>query len=97
MAVRGPFGHFTAALDVVVLTLKRLSRCFGPEQRNAAAWNDPFLDGRAGGMEGIIDPVLLLLHLELGRAADADHRDAADEFRQALLELLLVIVGGPSP
>src|SRR5215208_7006662 len=27
-------------------------------------------------------------------AANADHRDAAGEFRQALLELLLVIVGG---
>jgi hypothetical protein len=34
------------------------------------------------------------LDLDLGRAADADHRDAARELRQTLLELLFVVVGG---
>src|SRR6185437_14733561 len=40
------------------------------------------------------DLVLLLLDLDLSRAADADDRDAAGELRQPLLQLLLVIVGG---
>ncbi len=33
-------------------------------------------------------------HLDLGRAADADHRDAAGELGQALLQLLTVVVRG---
>jgi hypothetical protein len=45
-------------------------------------------------VEGVVDAVLLLLHLDLGRAADADHRDAARELGQALLELLTVVVRG---
>ena len=37
---------------------------------------------------------LLLLDFDLGRAADADHRDAAGELGQTLLQLLAVVVGG---
>src|SRR4029453_17293538 len=33
-------------------------------------------------------------HLDLGGATDADHRDAAREFGQPLLQLLLVVVRG---
>jgi len=40
----------------------------------------------------VVDPILLLLDLDLSRAADADDRDAAGELRQALLELLAVVV-----
>src|SRR5829696_6298969 len=83
-----------AGLDVGVLTLKRFSRCFGTEQRNAAARDDTFLDRRAGGVKSVLDAVLLLLHLHLGRTADADDRDAARELRQTLLELLTVVVRG---
>ena len=71
-----------------------LDRLLGAEQRDAAARNDAFLDRRAGGVEGVVDAVLLLLHLDLGRAADADHRDAAGELGQPLLQLLLVVVRG---
>jgi hypothetical protein len=35
-----------------------------------------------------------LLHLDLGRAADADDRDAAGELGQTLLQLLAVVVRG---
>src|SRR4029078_9189278 len=41
-----------------------------------------------------IDAVLLLLHLDLGRATDADHRNAAGELRQPLLPLFFVVVRG---
>ncbi len=44
-------------------------------------------------MHRVLDAGLLLLHLRLGRGADLDHRYSADELRQSLLELLLVVVG----
>src|SRR6202023_2302532 len=48
----------------------------------------------ARGVEHVLDAVLLLLDLDLGAAADADHRDAAGELGKALLQLLAVVVGG---
>src|SRR5262249_33991954 len=76
---------------VVVLTGELLKHAACVEQRNAAARNNAFLDRRTGGVEGVIDAVLLLLHFDFGRAADADHRDAARELRKTLLELLAII------
>src|SRR6516165_2317962 len=65
----------------------------GAQERDAAARHDPFLDRGAGGVERVLDPVLLLLDLDLGGAANADHRHAARELGQPLLQLLAVIVG----
>ena len=62
------------------------------EQRHAAARDDALLDRRARRVERVLDAGLLLLHLGLGVGADLDHRDAARELREALLELLLVVV-----
>ena len=45
-------------------------------------------------MHRVVDAILALLHLGLGGAADADHRDAAGELGQPLLQLLAVVVGG---
>src|SRR6202043_3929133 len=39
-------------------------------------------------------PILALLDLALGGAADADHRDAAGELGKTFLQLLAVVVGG---
>src|SRR5262249_40259154 len=44
------------------------------------------------GVQRILDAGLLLLHLRLGRGADVDHRHTTSELREALLELLLVVV-----
>ncbi len=63
------------------------------DERHAAAGDDAFFDGRAGRVERVFDARLLLLHLGLGGSADLDDRDAADELREALLELLAVVVG----
>jgi hypothetical protein len=41
----------------------------------------------------VVDAVLLLLHLDLGRTADPNHRNPAGELGQPLLQLLLVVVG----
>src|SRR3546814_1171498 len=52
------------------------------------------LDRGAGRVHRVVDAILALLHLDLGRAADPDHRHAAGQLRQPLLQLLAVVVGG---
>src|SRR5256712_187496 len=59
-----------------------------------AAGNDTLFDRGAGRVHRVVDPVLLLLDFDLGRAADPDHRDAAGELSQPLLQFLTVVVGG---
>ena len=79
---------------LLVVDLELLERRLRADERHAAAGDDALFDGRAGRVERVLDAGLLLLHLGLGRRADLDHRDAADELRQALLELLAVVVAG---
>src|SRR5262245_65689987 len=83
-----------AGLDVGVLVGDPADRLLGAQQRDAAARHDALFDGSAGGVERVLDPVLLLLDLDLGGAADADHRDAARELGEPLLQLLTVVVRG---
>jgi hypothetical protein len=64
----------------------------GAQQRHAASRH--FFNSRLRRVHRIVDAILLFLDLDLGRTADADHRDPACKFRQTLLELLAVIVGG---
>src|SRR5262245_37520405 len=83
-----------AGLDVGVVVADPANCLLGAEKRNAAARHDAFLDRGAGGVERVLDPVLLLLYLDLGGAADPDYRHTAGELGQPLLQLLAVIVGG---
>jgi len=48
----------------------RLDGFLAADQRNAAAGKDPFLDRRTGGVEGVFDAGLLLLHLGFAIGAD---------------------------
>jgi hypothetical protein len=66
--------------------------CTSVDQGGAAAGHDALLEGRAGRGHGVLDAVLALLGLDLGRGAHLDDRDAAGELGQALLELLAVPV-----
>src|ERR1700733_14891022 len=66
----------------------------GAQQSDATARYDAFFNRRTGRMHRVINAILALLHLDLGRAADADHRDAARELGQTLLQLLTVVVRG---
>src|SRR5260370_1172371 len=66
---------------------------FGAQGCEAAAWQDAFLDCGRGGVHRVVDPILALLPLDLSSPADADHCNAAGEFRQPFLQLLLVVVG----
>src|ERR1700751_854795 len=83
-----------AMLLVFVLRTHALERLGGAQERHAAAGQDALFDCRAGRMHRVVDAILALLHLDLGSAADADHRDAAREFGKPLLQLLAVVVGG---
>src|SRR6266487_1703566 len=83
-----------AGLLVVVRGLDALELLGGTEQGDAAARHDAFFNRRAGRMHRVINAILALLHLDFGRAADADHRDAARELGQTLLKLLTVVVRG---
>src|SRR6266436_2176530 len=83
-----------AGLLVVVLGAKPLEMFRGTQQGDAAAGNDAFFHRRAGRMHRVIDAILALPHLDFGRAADADHRDAARELGQTLLQLFTVVVRG---
>ena len=77
----------------VAVELQVVERRCRAEQRHAAAGHDAFLDRRARRVQRVLDARLLLLHLDLGRRADLDHRDAADQLREPLLQLLAVVVG----
>src|SRR2546421_8437226 len=81
-----------AGLLVVVLGAQPLEMLGGTQQGDAAARHDAFLNRRTGRMHRVINAVLALLDLDFGRAADADHRDAACELGQTLLQLLAVVV-----
>src|SRR5262245_2449967 len=83
-----------AGLLVVVLGADALELLGGAQQGDAAARHDAFLNCCAGGVHRVIHAILALLHLDFGRAADADHRDAAGELGQTLLKLLAVVVRG---
>src|SRR5258706_11582449 len=81
-----------AGLLIVIVTLGLVERLLTPEQRHAAPRHDALLDRRTSGMQRVLDPSLLLLHLGLGRRADVQHGHAAGELRQPLLQLLLVVI-----
>ena len=66
----------------------------GHDIRRAAAGHDALFDGCAGRVERVLDAQLLFLHFGLGRSADLDDRNTAGQLGQALLQLLLVVLGG---
>src|SRR5579859_643719 len=85
-----------AGLLVVVLGAKPFEVLGSTEQGDATARHDAFFNRRTGRMHRVINAILALLHLDLGRAADADHRDATRKLGQTLLQLLTVVVRGGS-
>src|SRR5205807_5824921 len=78
----------------VILGVQAIEPLAGVEQRDPAAGNDALFDRRPRGMHRIIDAILALLHFDFGRAADADDGNPARQFRQALLQFLLVVIRG---
>ena len=79
---------------LVAFQLELLESRSRAQQSHAAARDDAFLDRRASGMQSILHASLLLLHFGLGGRADLDHRHAAGQLRQPLLQLLAIVVRG---
>src|SRR5271170_3255563 len=76
-------------------SLDQVFHVFGrAKQGHTTTRNDAFLNRGAGGMHGILNPSLLLLHLGLGCRTHLDDSHAAHQFRETLLELLAIVVGG---
>ena len=73
--------------------LSTLIDAHGVDEHDAAARHDALFEGGTGGVEGVLDAVLGLLHLDLGGRADLDDGDAAGQLGETLLELLAVEVG----
>src|SRR5690606_27077774 len=87
-------GDLDTVVLVLVVALKVGNRGQRTDQGDAAARDDALFDGRAGRVQCVLDARLLLLHLDLGRGTDLDHRHAAGQLGHALLQLLAVVVGG---
>src|SRR5215470_8144537 len=81
--------------DVLVLVrgLELLESTLHADQRHAATRHHALFDRGTRGVQRVLDAGLLLLHLDLGSSAHLDHGDATGELRDALLQLLLVVVG----
>src|SRR5207248_1707645 len=67
-------------------------RVLSRQESDAAARDDALLKRRPGRLQRVLDAVLLLLHLGLGRGADLHDGHAAGQLRQPLLELLAIEV-----
>src|SRR5208283_3290229 len=80
------------AYELVALSLDLLKSRERAEQRGTAAGNDAFLNGCTGGVHGVLYASLLFLQLGFGCRAHLDDGYAANQLRQAFLELLAVIV-----
>src|SRR5213078_4107897 len=75
---------------VEAVQLDRLGRV---QERDTAARDDALLERGPSCLQRVLDAVLLLLHLGLGRSADLDDGHPAGQLREPLLELLAVEVG----
>src|SRR6202521_5954819 len=82
------FDDLDAVPLVLVLTLKLLDRLAGAQQRDTAARQYAFLDCGPGRMHGIVDAVLALLDLDLGRPPAPDYGTPPRDLREPLLQLL---------
>src|SRR5579884_3761570 len=78
----------------LLVELQLLDRRRRLEVDHPATGHDALLRRRARGRQRILDARLAVLHLDLRRRPDPDHRHTAGELRQPLLELLAVVVRG---
>src|SRR5699024_9794386 len=85
--------HDVRAGGLVILELQLAEGVgTGLQQRDAATGDDALVHSSLGVAHGILDAVLALLELDLGGGTGLDDGHAAGQLRQALLELLAVVV-----
>src|SRR5438552_1637832 len=79
---------------VLIRRLELVEHLLHTDQRDATTGHHALFHRRTGRVQRVLDAGLLLLHLDLGGRADLDQGDTAGELRHALLQLLLVVIGG---
>src|SRR3954468_23566731 len=78
-------------VTVQLQLLERAGR--GLRESDATTGDDALLDGGLGVAHRVLDAVLALLQLDLGRGTRLDDGDATGQLGQPLLQLLAVVVG----
>src|SRR5580698_3051988 len=82
---------------VLLITFESFDQLFDvfgrAKQGYSTARHDAFLNRGAGGMHGILNASLLLLHFGLGGRPHLDNSHAAHEFGETLLKLLAIVFG----
>mmetsp|Transcript_80850 Transcript_80850/g.168729 ORF Transcript_80850/g.168729 Transcript_80850/m.168729 type:complete len:618 (+) Transcript_80850:65-1918(+) len=79
---------------VQVLALKGIELLRAIEQSSAATWDNALFDCSSGGIQGIVQPVLDFLDLNLGCTSDLDHGDTAGQLGKSLLQLVRLVLRG---
>src|SRR3954453_6716145 len=85
--------HDVGTGRLVALELELVERRGGLRESDATTGDDALLDGGLGVAHRILDAVLALLELDLGRGAGLEDGDAPGQLGPALLQLLAVVVG----
>src|SRR4029450_6234394 len=85
-----PYNFDTGRL--VARQLEAVEAFRGSEQGHPAARHDALFDGGPGRVEGVLDARLPFLHLRLRGGTYFDDGHAPRQLREALLELLFIIV-----
>src|ERR687894_448362 len=86
--------HDVGTGRLVTLELELVERdCRGLRESDATTGDDALFDGGLRVAHRVLDAVLALLELDLGRGAGLDDGDATGQLGQALLQLLAVVVG----
>src|SRR5206468_726005 len=91
---QGAAHDLDAGLLVGVVAPDLVGLAASADVSNATAGDDAFLDRRAGRVQRVLDAGLSFLHLDFGRSAHLDDRNAAGELGHPLLQLFLVVVAG---
>src|SRR4051812_24126587 len=85
--------HDAGTGQLVTLEVDLLERGLARvQERHATTGDDALLHRSLRVGDGVLDAVLLLLELDLGRGADLEHRNATGQLGQPLLQLLAVVV-----
>ena len=82
----------TGALITVVLLRQSTEAISELEQGAATTSHDSFLDGCAGGVEGVLDSQLAVVQLGFSRGPDLDHGHATGELGDAFAQLFPVVI-----
>ena len=90
----GATDNLDAELLVLVLGFHGLELLGGADEGGAATGDDTLFDSCAGGVQGVVEAVFLLFHLDFRSGADVDDCHAAGQLGQTLLQLLAVVVAG---